>query len=106
MRPRTKKGPGVTGARGGAGVGERNRTPRDGRAPVSIEGLPAIRLKVGAYDIVEDAVRDASLGGWRRAHERRPKPTEDEAARIICDGIMLALSEVLAFPDPYEGEEG
>jgi len=67
--------------------------------PLRLRGPPPLRLRVTPYEIVEDAVRPAVLGGLRRATKHTDHPTEDETAKAIADWVLVALTEVLDFED-------
>lgn len=56
-------------------------------------------VTLNAYAIIRRAVEEGVAHGWRRAHKYSKTPTKDTARDAIEDEVMLALSEVVEWPE-------
>lgn len=55
-------------------------------------------MKPNTYVILQRAVEEGALLGYRRAFKHIENPTEDAIVETITDAIMLSVSEVFDFP--------
>jgi hypothetical protein len=55
-------------------------------------------MKPNTYVILERAVEEGALMGYRRAFKHTETPTEDAVVQSIVDAVMLSVSEVFTFP--------
>jgi hypothetical protein len=58
--------------------------------------VPA-QVRVRLYALVERAVSEGIAYGYRRAHKHVDDPTEATIKAEILEGVMHALTEVIAF---------
>lgn len=56
-------------------------------------------MKPNTYAILERAVEEGALMGYRRAFKHTETPTEDAVVQSIVDNVMLSVSEVFTFPE-------
>jgi hypothetical protein len=49
------------------------------------------------YTILQRAVEEGALLGYRRAFKRVENPTEDQIVEALTDAVMLTISEVFDF---------
>jgi hypothetical protein len=54
-------------------------------------------MKPNTYVILQRAVEEGALLGYRRAFKRVENPTEEQIVDAITDGVMLTVSEVFDF---------
>ena len=54
-------------------------------------------MKPNTYVILQRAVEEGALLGYRRAFKHVENPTEDAIVEAITDAIMLTVSEVFDF---------
>jgi hypothetical protein len=54
-------------------------------------------MKPNTYVILQRAVEEGALLGYRRAFKRVENPTEEQIADAITDAVMLTVSEVFDF---------
>ena len=54
-------------------------------------------VHVDVYAVVQRAVEEGALYGWRRAHKHMDNPDEDTATEAIAQAVMNELCEVLQF---------
>ena len=54
-------------------------------------------MKPNTYVILQRAVEEGALLGYRRAFKHVENPTEDAIVEAITDSIMLTVSEVFDF---------
>ena len=54
-------------------------------------------MKPNTYAILQRAVEEGALLGYRRAFKRVENPTEEQIADAITDAVMLTVSEVFDF---------
>jgi hypothetical protein len=54
-------------------------------------------MKPNTYVILQRAVEEGALLGYRRAFKRVENPTEDQIVDVITDAVMLTVSEVFDF---------
>ena len=54
-------------------------------------------MKPNTYLILQRAVEEGALLGYRRAFKRVENPTEEQIVEALTDAIMLSISEVFAF---------
>lgn len=59
-------------------------------------------LQVKTYDILERAVQEGTLLGWRRAFKHTDTPDEDTACATIEAAVMNAICEVFEFDEPAD----
>ena len=50
--------------------------------------------------IIETAIENGVLIGWRRSHKHTDTPTEDDIQMAITDEIMHELHQVIDFESP------
>jgi hypothetical protein len=55
-------------------------------------------MKPNTYVILQRAVEEGALLGYRRAFKRVENPTEDAIVDAITAAVMLTVSEVFDFP--------
>jgi hypothetical protein len=58
-----------------------------------------VPLAVDTYRVVQTAVEEGVAYGLRRAHKYDDHPTDDHIRDTIVDAVMLAVSEVVRWPD-------
>jgi hypothetical protein len=56
-------------------------------------------MKPNTYVILERAVQEGALMGYRRAFKYVQDPSEEAIVEAIVDGVMLTVSEVFVFDD-------
>jgi hypothetical protein len=56
-------------------------------------------MKPNTYVILERAVEEGALLGYRRAFKHNDTPSEESIVYAIRDAIMLTVSEVFVFSD-------
>jgi len=56
-------------------------------------------MKPKTYVILERAVSEGALLGYRRAFKHVENPSEGAIADAITDAVMLTISEVFDFPE-------
>jgi len=56
------------------------------------------------YVILQRAVEEGALLGYRRAFKRVENPTEEQIVETITDAVMLSVSEVFDFPHQSQGD--
>lgn len=56
-------------------------------------------MKPNTYVILERAVEEGTLLGYRRAFKHNDNPSEGAIVDAIRDAIMLTVSEVFVFED-------
>ena len=56
-----------------------------------------VKLNLNTYSIVDRAVEEGILIGYRRAHKYISNPTEEVIMQRIVEEIMNSLSEVIKF---------
>lgn len=56
-------------------------------------------MKANTYVILERAVQEGALLGYRRAFKHNENPTEGAIVDAITDAIMLTVSEVFVFQE-------
>jgi hypothetical protein len=61
-------------------------------------------MKPNTYVILQRAVEEGALLGYRRAFERVENPTEEFIVDTITDAIMLTVSEVFEFSHQSQGD--
>ena len=61
-------------------------------------------MKPNTYVILERAVEEGALLGYRRAFKHVENPSEDAIVQAIVDGVMLSVSEVFHFSEVSTGE--
>jgi hypothetical protein len=54
-------------------------------------------MKPNTYVILQRAVEEGALLGYRRAFKRVENPTEEQIVDAITDAVMLTVSEVFDF---------
>jgi NADPH-dependent 7-cyano-7-deazaguanine reductase QueF len=54
-------------------------------------------MKPNTYVILQRAVEEGALLGYRRAFKRVENPTEEQIVDVITDAVMLTVSEVFDF---------
>jgi hypothetical protein len=57
------------------------------------------QMKANTYLILERAVQEGALMGYRRAFKYVQDPSEEAIVEAIVDGVMLTVSEVFVFDD-------
>lgn len=58
-----------------------------------------LTLQPDVYAIVQRAVEEGLLGGWHRAHKHTGTPTMETLLEEQERYVMLALEEVIRFPE-------
>lgn len=61
-------------------------------------------MKPNTYVILERAVEEGALLGYRRAFKHTETPTEDAIVQSIVDNVMLSVSEVFVFEEQFTGD--
>jgi hypothetical protein len=61
-------------------------------------------MKPNTYVILQRAVEEGALLGYRRAFKRVENPTEEQIADAITDAVMLTVSEVFEFSHQSQGD--
>ena len=61
-------------------------------------------MKPNTYVILQRAVEEGALLGYRRAFKRVENPTEDAIVDAITDAVMLTVSEVFDFSHQPQGD--
>lgn len=61
-------------------------------------------MKPNTYIILERAVQEGALMGYRRAFKHTETPTEGAIIDSIVDNVMLSVSEVFVFQEQSTGE--
>jgi hypothetical protein len=61
-------------------------------------------MKPNTYVILQRAVEEGALLGYRRAFKRVENPSEEAIVEAIVDGVMLTVSEVFDFPEQKTGD--
>lgn len=61
-------------------------------------------MKPNTYVILERAVEEGALMGYRRAFKHTETPTEDAVVQSIVDAVMLSVSEVFVFQEQSTGD--
>jgi hypothetical protein len=56
------------------------------------------------YVILQRAVEEGALLGYRRAFKHVENPTEEQIVKSLADAIMLTVSEVFDFPHQSQGD--
>ncbi len=56
-------------------------------------------MRAKTYLILERAVREGALLGYRRAFKHNENPSEDAIIDEITESVMLSVSEVFDFPE-------
>ena len=56
------------------------------------------------YVILQRAVEEGALLGYRRAFKRVENPTEEQIVEALTDAIMLTVSEVFEFSHQSQGD--
>ena len=54
-------------------------------------------MKPNTYVILERAVEEGALMGYRRAFKHNENPSEDAIVQAVVDAVMLSVSEVFVF---------
>jgi len=54
-------------------------------------------MRPNTYVILQRAVEEGALLGYRRAFKRVENPTEDQIVEALTDAVMLTISEVFDF---------
>jgi len=62
------------------------------------------KMKPNTYAILQRAVEEGALLGYRRAFKHIENPTEEQVVDAITDAIMLSVSEVFMFSDVSTGD--
>ena len=55
-------------------------------------------MKPNTYVILQRAVEEGALLGYRRAFKKVENPTEEFIVEVLTDAVMLSISEVFDFP--------
>jgi len=61
-------------------------------------------MKPNTYLILQRAVEEGALLGYRRAFKRVENPTEEQIVEALTDAIMLSVSEVFEFSHQSQGD--
>jgi hypothetical protein len=61
-------------------------------------------MKPNTYVILQRAVEEGALLGYRRAFKRVENPTEEQIVDAITDAVMLTVSEVFDFSHQSQGD--
>ncbi len=61
-------------------------------------------MKPNTYVIMERAVEEGALMGYRRAFKHTETPTENAIVQSIVDNVMLSVSEVFVFQEQSTGD--
>jgi hypothetical protein len=61
-------------------------------------------MKPNTYVILQRAVEEGALLGYRRAFKRVENPTEEQIVEALTDAIMLTVSEVFEFSHQSQGD--
>jgi hypothetical protein len=61
-------------------------------------------MKPNTYVILQRAVEEGALLGYRRAFKRIENPTEEQIVEALTDAIMLSVSEVFDFSHQSQGD--
>lgn len=61
-------------------------------------------MKPNTYVILERAVEEGALLGYRRAFKHVENPSEEAIVQAIVDAVMLSASEVFTFPNVSTGD--
>jgi len=61
-------------------------------------------MKPNTYVILQRAVEEGALLGYRRAFKHIENPTEEQMVDAITDAIMLTVSEVFDFSHQSQGD--
>jgi len=61
-------------------------------------------MKPNTYVILQRAVEEGALLGYRRAFKHIENPTEEQMVDAIADAIMLTVSEVFDFSHQSQGD--
>lgn len=56
-------------------------------------------MKPNTYVILERAVEEGALLGYRRAFKHVENPSEEAIVEAIVNGVMLSVSEVFEFSE-------
>lgn len=54
-------------------------------------------MKPNTYVILERAVEEGALMGYRRAFKHNENPSEEAIVQAVVDAVMLSVSEVFVF---------
>ncbi len=54
-------------------------------------------MRPRTYSILERAVEEGALAGYRRAHKHNDNPSAEDIAVAVKDAVMLAICEVFEF---------
>lgn len=58
-----------------------------------------IVLHVHTYAVLARAIEEGITFGWQHAHKHTATPTPESIQSHIYDDVMVAISEVVHFPD-------
>ena len=61
-------------------------------------------MKPNTYVILQRAVEEGALLGYRRALKRVENSTEEQIVEALTDAIMLTISEVFEFSHQSQGD--
>jgi hypothetical protein len=61
-------------------------------------------MKPNTYVILQRAVEEGAVLGYRRAFKHIENPTEEQMVDAITDAIMLTVSEVFDFSHQSQGD--
>jgi len=61
-------------------------------------------MRPNTYVILQRAVEEGSILGYRRAFKRVENPTEEQIVEALTDAIMLTVSEVFEFSHQSQGD--
>ncbi|MCK6549288.1 hypothetical protein L6R52_25825 [Myxococcota bacterium] len=60
-------------------------------------------VHVRAYPVLRRAIEEGAHAGVRRAHKHEVHPGHEAIADAVVDAVMLALDEVMRFPEDDRG---
>ena len=63
-----------------------------------------MEMRPNTYVILQRAVEEGALLGYRRAFKRVENPTEEQIVEALTDAIMMSVSEVFDFPHQSQGD--